>query len=112
MVITNCQDSEVDSDDEDAGIRVYAHEGPHDQDEYPKPSSTADRNGQDGQFTAGKHDEDGRRMSPQRGQLNGGGVASGQHHCFSTTQMTNEEGIQEKQSNIMTNGTQTTSLHC
>ena len=65
----------------------------------------------DGQFTAGKHDEDGRRMSPQRGQLNEGGVASGQHHCFSTTQMTNEEGIQEKQSNIMTNGTQTTSPH-
>ena len=31
-----------------------------------------------------------------------GVMLSGQHHCFSTTQMTNEEGIQEEQLNIMT----------
>ena len=31
-----------------------------------------------------------------------GVMLSGQHHCFSTIQMTNEEGIQEEQLNIMT----------
>ena len=31
-----------------------------------------------------------------------GVMLSGQHHCFSTIQMTNKEGIQEKQLNIMT----------
>ena len=31
-----------------------------------------------------------------------GGMLSGQHHCFSTIQVTNEEGIQEEQLNIMT----------
>ena len=55
--------SEVDSDDEDAGIRVYGDEGPYDQDEYPKRSATADRNGQDGQFTARSHNEDGETNS-------------------------------------------------
>ena len=33
-------------------------------------------------------------------------MLSGQHHCFSTTQMTNEEGIQEEQLNIMTKVTE------
>ena len=48
------------------------------------------------------------------GQLNEGGVASGQHHCFSTEQESEEE-IQQKQLNIIYSlclNTQTTSLHC
>ena len=35
-----------------------------------------------------------------------GVMLSGQHHCFSTIQMTNEEGIQEEQLNIMTKVTE------
>ena len=49
----------MDSEDEDAGIRVFAPEGPHDQHGYPRCSARTGRESQGDKFTAQKHDEEG-----------------------------------------------------
>ena len=52
-------ESDMDSEDADAGIKVFAPERPHDQHGYPRCGTKTDRESESNNFNAQKHDEGG-----------------------------------------------------